>query len=142
MSQVIRSARLTDRSRIWELLNQFANSYVPSETHFDLALEQLVADPKARLLVIETDHGVVGYTLAFVLPTLFANGPILEILEVVIDESQRGIGLGTHLIEELLTGAWDSGCVEAVVPTRRAAPFYEKIGFVRTANYLKILKPT
>ena len=142
MSVFVRAACSTDRLRIWQLLLQFAKSYVPNEKVFEVTFTGLVEDPRARILVIEKHGAVVGYVLAFVLPTLFANGAILEVLELVMDEEKRGAGLGKVLVEELLKVAWECGCVEAVVPSRRATPFYEKLGFERTAEYLKVRKPT
>ena len=142
MAVSIRSACSADGPQIWPLLLQFAKSYSPSKETFDVTLGGLIGESRVRFLVIEEDGAVLGYALGFVLPTLFANGSILDILEVVIDESRRGEGLGRTLIGELLRVGWDCGCVEAVVPTRRATPFYEKLGFERTADYLKIRNPT
>lgn len=141
MSGSVRSVCSSDGPQIWPLLVQFAKSYSPSKEAFDVSLGGLIEDPRARFLVIEERGAILGYALGFILPTLFANGPILDILEVVIDESRRGEGLGRTLIGELLRVGWEFGCLEAVVPTRRATSFYEKLGFERTAEYLKIRKP-
>ncbi|AIE85915.1 GCN5-like N-acetyltransferase [Fimbriimonas ginsengisoli Gsoil 348] len=92
-------------------------------------------------MVAEQSEVVVGYLLAHALPTLFAGGPILEIVELVVDPEKRGEGVGRALVEHALTEAWSNGCVEVVAPTRRAAAFYEHLGFEPTATYFKRKRP-
>jgi len=92
--------------------------------------------------VIEIEAEVVGYLLGHQFPTLFAGGPILEILELAVCSSARSKGLGQALVSSAVEEARQRGCVEVVVPTRRAAGFYARFGFAVSAEYLKLKIPT
>jgi len=138
MACIIRPALASDGTRVWQLLRQFATSYPPDEAAFGATFPKLMGREGTVLLVAEADGFVSGYLLAFELPTLFANGPILEIMELAVDEARRGQGLGRALVKRALELAWSRHCVEAVVPTRRASKFYERFGFTRTADYLRL----
>ena len=135
---LIRPAAPADETRVWALLRQFATTYAPSEPAYAASYAKLLTEPDAMFLVAVSGGEVVGYLLGFELPTLFANGPILQLTELVVDEHRRGAGLGRKLVEDALVRAWDRGCMEVVVATRRAAPFYERLGFARSAEYLKL----
>ncbi len=69
--------------------------------------------------------------------TLFANGPVTELLELYVKPSYRGEGIGKSLVGRAVRGASRRGTVEVTVPTRRARDFYLAIGFESTAEYLK-----
>jgi N-acetylglutamate synthase-like GNAT family acetyltransferase len=133
----VRSAAAADADALFGLLRQFAVSYAPERSAFDRHFPLLLADSHTGLLVAQQDDVVVGYALAFRLLTLYANGPIMELQELIVDPASRGRGIGRKLVEVMVEGAWGSGCVEVTVPTRRAADYYRKLGFTETGVYLK-----
>jgi GNAT superfamily N-acetyltransferase len=134
---VVRAARPSDADDLYALLVQFAQSYTPERAAFDRHLPLLLADDGVEPRVAELGGRVIGYALAFRLLTLYANGAILEIQELMVDPAHRGRGIGQRLVEALAEGARTAGCVELTVPTRRAAEYYRKLGFVETALYFK-----
>jgi len=134
----IRPARLSDSDALFGLLIQFAVSYRPDRAAFDRHLPLLLTSDTAMLRVAVRDGGVIGYLLGFHLLTLYANGPVLEIQELMVDPAHRGQGVGRRLLTSTIEAAWAQGCVEVTVPTRRAGPYYEKLGFVETASYFKL----
>jgi len=141
MRTEIRTVTAQDGTRVWQLLGQLAVTYRPDEAAFAATFNALLGRKDTVFLVATADSAAVGYLLGYKLPTLFANGPILEIVELVVDEPRRGEGFGKKLVEGAVTRAWSDGCIEAVVMTRRAVPFYENLGFVRSADYLKLKSP-
>jgi len=140
MPPVVRLARAADGPRVWQLLQQFAASYVPDDAAFAETFPRICANRNALFIVADDGDAAVGYLVAVELPTFFANGPILEIVELVVDEPRRGVGLGKALVEYALNVAWQHGCIEVVVPTRRATAFYERLGFSKSADLLKLKK--
>lgn len=56
--------------------------------------------------------------------------------DVYVDESQRGSGLGTALVREVIAAAREAGCYKLIATSRAARPrvheLYERLGF---ANY-------
>jgi GNAT superfamily N-acetyltransferase len=133
----IRPAVAADAGTLFHLLTQFALSYSPERSAFDRHLPLLLAGDAAELLIAECDGAVAGYALAFRLLTLYANGPIMELQELMVDPALRRRGIGRKLVEAVIERAWASGCAEVTVPTRRAVGYYRKLGFVETALYLK-----
>ncbi|MFE1886693.1 GNAT family N-acetyltransferase [Streptomyces diastatochromogenes] len=75
--------------------------------------------------------------LAVRMPTLFAGGTVLELLELTVDAELRGGGIGSALIRAVQARAEAAGDVEVTVPTRRAGEFYRRLGFDETAAYFK-----
>ncbi|MEW2051610.1 GNAT family N-acetyltransferase [Streptomyces sp. NPDC005476] len=138
-----RDARADDATDAYRLLCEFATSYRPDRAVFDAVtfphVLAAVGKERAEFLIAEAYGQVAGYALAARMPTLFAGGTVLELLELVVHEPLRGCGLGSLLVRETMTRAMRAGYAEVVVPTRRAADFYRRLGFVETATYLKVV---
>ena len=53
--------------------------------------------------------------------------------DVFVDESQRGSGLGTALVREVIAAAREAGCYKLIATSRAARPkvheLYERLGF-------------
>jgi len=135
---IVRPFEDRDREAVWHLLAQFAVSHVPDREAFEKTFSKLVGRSAPTCLVVELEERVVGYLIGYRLPTLFANGPIFEIIELAVDEPHRGKGYGTALTDEATRFAIETGCIEVVASTRRAGAFYEKQGFVENASYYKL----
>ena len=135
---VIRPATPEDAEAVFEMLGDFATSYVPERAAFDRSYPAIVGRQEGALLVAEDDRGVVGYVLAADMPTLFANGPVTELLELYVKPSSRGQGIGRRLVGEAIRGASERGASEVTAPTRRARDFYLAMGFESTAEYFKV----
>lgn len=137
----VRVAAQKDAADIYRLLCDFATSYRPDLAVFEdrtfPAVLEAAANGTAEFLVAEQNGAVVGYLLAVRVPTLFAGGTLLDLLELAVDEAYRGRGAGSLLVRAALAKAEQVGDVEVTVPTRRAAGFYERLGFTATASYLK-----
>lgn len=138
---MIRSARLTDGDRLFLLVEQFATSYRPRRDAFDLHIPQLLSADHVDLIVGELAGEVVGYALAFSLLTLFANGTVVELQELMVAPEHRNKGIGRRLVQEILARAERKGATEVTVPTRRARDYYIGLGFEETATYLKRTLP-
>ncbi|MDT0342466.1 GNAT family N-acetyltransferase [Streptomyces litchfieldiae] len=140
-TMTVRAATREDSADVYRLLRDFVTSHRPDRAAFDhgtfpRALTA-AADGRAEFLVAELNGAVAGYLLAARLPTLFAGGTVLSVLELTVDERHRGHGLGSLLVRAALARAGRAGDVEVTVPTRRAAAFYSRLGFTETATYLK-----
>ena len=133
----IRPAGAEDAEAVFALLTEFATSYQPDRLAFDRHFPRLVASAQSLFLVASVGGQVVGYALGSLALTLYANGLVLELQELMVAPEHRGRGVGRRLVGAVLERALSAGCAEATVPTRRAREFYLKLGFVETAVYLK-----
>ena len=135
----IRAARLADADAVFGLLEQLAQSYTPDRAAFDVTFELFVADDSyASLLVAEDADGVVrGYALTTVTRLLYTNGNSAQLQELVVDEATQGQGIGSALLEATERECIAHGVRQLTVPSRRAAGFYERLGYRSTADFLK-----
>jgi len=61
------------------------------------------------------------------------DAPFGLLEDVYVDESQRGNGLGTALVKEIVSAARDAGCYKLIATSRTSRPkvheLYERLGF-------------
>lgn len=134
----VRPARLEDADAVFGLLTDFATSYRPQRSTFDKHYPIILDASDADMVVADQGGVVIGYALAIDMLTLFANGIVTELIELMVEESSRRSGLGRMLVDGIVSRARSRDAVEVTVPTRRAGPFYERLGFEETANYYKL----
>lgn len=133
----IRPAHAEDANAVFTLLAQFVTSYQPERAAFARNFPKLIASKQSVFLVASVGGQVVGYALGSIALTLYANGPVLELQELMVASEHRKRGIGRRLVVAALEQALSVGCAEATVPTRRARNFYVRLGFEETAVYLK-----
>jgi N-acetylglutamate synthase-like GNAT family acetyltransferase len=134
----IRSVQIDDLERMYELLCQFVWSTTPSRQAFDANFPEILADPKVYLRVADEGGIVLGYSLAVLQWTLYANGQLVLVQELMVDPERRGRGIGKQLMAQVITDAKQAGAREITVPTRRAKDYYPQFGFTEIAGYFKL----
>ncbi|HVV08738.1 GNAT family N-acetyltransferase [Amycolatopsis sp.] len=136
----VRPADVTDADAVFGLLCRFATSYRPQRAAFDRNYEQLLASMTydSTDLLVADDGQVLGYALATRFLVLYANGPVSELQELMVDPAHRGRGIGRALVHAVVARARAAGAVEVTVPTRRARDYYLALGFTETATFLKL----
>ncbi|MCC9306302.1 GNAT family N-acetyltransferase [Kitasatospora sp. RB6PN24] len=103
-------------------------------TPYHAAFDRLAADPNQHPTVAERDGEVIGTLQLSVIHGLSRAGTTRTIIEAVrIKASERGNGLGTHLIQWAIeeSGRLGAGLVQLTSDSRRADAhrFYERLGF-------------
>ena len=136
----MRDATWGDADELLELARAFVTSFPLDEGVFHGSLERLVGHRDAMILVAEGERGpVVGYLLAFVHDTFFANGPVAWIEEVAVDAAVRRHGGGRALTEECERRALAHGATLVGLAPRRALTFYESMDCEDSGTYLRKL---
>lgn len=134
----VRPAVQADSAALFELATAFVTSFEVNPTGFDDRVTELISDDAGALLVaIDEDDELVGYVAAFVHPTLYANGPVGWIEELIVDQHIRRRGVGGLLVvgaEEWIT---DHDGRLVALATRRASAFWSSIGYETSAEYLR-----
>ena len=134
----VRPARLDDRDLIWPLTQQFATSFDPERSAFDSAFATLVGRTDTFMAVAEVPTaGIAGYTLASSHLTLFANGPVAWVEELMVSPDWRRGGVGASLMRAAEQWAQEQGAAYLALATRRAADFYEAIGYSESATFFR-----
>lgn len=139
MTTNIRTAQYADAQALFALARPFATSFVVDEQAFHHAFSALLASSEAHLAVAETAQQLVGYVLGFDHYTFFANGRVAWVEEIMVSASLRRQGIGQLLMQEFEAWARARGCKLVALATRRAASFYQAIGYEESAVYFRKL---
>jgi len=133
----VRRAGPPDGPAIFTLARAFATSFAVEQPAFEQAFAELLTHPEAFLAVAEADGKVVGYVLGFDHLTFFANGRVAWVEEVMVSESFRRQGIGRILMEAFEAWAAEREAKMIALATRRAADFYEALGYEESATYFR-----
>jgi N-acetylglutamate synthase-like GNAT family acetyltransferase len=133
----IRKASIGDADALFGFARALATSYIVERGAFERALSRITDSDSSLLFVAESGSRIAGYALASIVPTFYANGMLVELVELYVDEQMRGLGIGSALMSDIEAEARRIGAVEITVMTRRARDFYLKSGFEETAIYYK-----
>jgi len=85
---------------------------------------------------IDGPSGEIARAYLYVMTNDLHTAPFGFLEDVFVDESQRGSGLGTALVQEVIAAAREAGCYKLIATSRASRPrvheLYERLGF---ANY-------
>lgn len=133
----IREALEEDRDRLFELSQQFATSFTVERPAFEASFSELLRSQESKLLVADTSGKVVGYCLAFDHPAFFANGRVTWVEEIMVSPETRLAGVGRQLMAAIENWAASRNSRMVALATRRAANFYEALGYSESATYFR-----
>jgi GNAT superfamily N-acetyltransferase len=136
---VIRPAELTDSDALFSLAGAFATSFPVERAAFESSLSALLQSPETFLAVASDGNRVVGYVLGFDHPTFYANGRVAWVEEIMVSEDVRRRGVGRQLMVGFEQWAKNRNSKLIALATRRAAPFYQSIGYDESAAYFRKL---
>jgi GNAT superfamily N-acetyltransferase len=110
---------------------------------YQVAFDQVQADPRSWLVVAEAGGQVAGTLQLSLLPGLSRHGMLRAQIEGVrVAGPYRGQGLGREMIEWAIGQAREHGCglVQLTSDKRRhgAIRFYESLGFTASHEGLKL----
>lgn len=134
---VVRVARADDADALWPLVEAFASTATPTRERFAPTFADVTRRPDLRVLVAEEAGAVVGYLLAQLEPTFFADGPVAWVQEVMVDAPVRGSGVGRALMAAAEDWGLAHGAAYVALASRRAGGFYEALGYDASATFYK-----
>ena len=133
----VREAKVEDAAQICGLARELAETVGDSpsaEEAIRARLEELLGEPRARVLVAENEAGIVGGVSFWIKPDLTHGDTVVEVPMLVVAESHRRAGVGKLLMEEVRNVASDNDASQIeLVATRAnltAREFYRSLGFV------------
>ncbi len=133
----IRTAVAEDHTQLLPLARALATSYEVEAIAFTRALKAQLAAPTSLVLVAEELPDIVGYALAQLHHTFHANGPVVWVEEIMVEAPHRGAGVGRALMNQIQDWGESRGAAYVALATRRAASFYEALGYEPSATYFK-----
>ena len=133
----VREATVADIAEIYGLARELAETVgdaPPAEDAVRARLEELLEEPRARVLVAEGENGVVGVASLWIKPDLAHGDTVVEVPMLAVAEDHRREGVGRLLMDEILSVASQNGsALIELVATRAnvaAREFYRSLGFV------------
>ncbi|WMY11007.1 GNAT family N-acetyltransferase [Paraburkholderia phenoliruptrix] len=130
---LIRDSLASDYSAIASLLRQLGHQI--SSVLVLEKIETLCWSSTDKLLVATVDDQLVGSISLHLCPQFHAEGFVGRVTSLIVDERNRGCGVGTALIAAAETWFKRVGCVESEVAHNdrgsEAARFYERQNFSR-----------
>ena len=135
----IREATGEDADRVFYLARALATSFEVEGRPFRDSFHDILSADHAVLLVAEESDGVVGYCLGFEHGTFFANGNVAWVEELIVMSSRRNHGIGRSLMAAFEGWAAGRGAKLVALATRRAAGFYQAVGYEESATYFRKL---
>ncbi|MBN2499350.1 MAG: GNAT family N-acetyltransferase [Anaerolineales bacterium] len=126
-------ASINDSPSLASLSAQLGYPISPAE--IGMAVERALADPGQTVFVARTEADVVaGWVHAFMRPMLMVERHI-EVGALVVDENQRGQGIGRMLMAAVEAWAKEQGCTTVFLRSGEqrvdAHRFYDSIGYQR-----------
>ncbi len=135
----IRRATEADEDALFRLVEEFAVTFVPERSAFEVSLRKVLAHDDANLSVAVLEGQVVGYCLGFDHYAFYTNGRTSFVEEVMVRENLRKHGVGRQLISGFEQWSISRGSKLVGLFTRRAAPFYEAIGYESSGTFFRKL---
>ena len=126
---------------LFSLASDFAMSFTLDEEAFRSSALGLLEREDAWLRGAFTSNTLVGYALGFDHLTLFANGRVSWLEEIMVAEDYRRRGVGRALMVAFESWAGSRGSKLIALATRRAASFYEALGYEASATYYRRVLP-
>ncbi len=82
---------------------------------------------------VSGDGGEVARAYLYVMTNDLHQAPLGLPEDVYVDESQRGNGLGSALVKEVIAAAREAGCYKLIAASRTSRPkvhqLYKRLGF-------------
>jgi N-acetylglutamate synthase-like GNAT family acetyltransferase len=139
MTASIREARAGDEEGLFALVSQLGHALPPVRAAFDATIRAYLAGehPSVFLLVVDDGGSLKGYALTTIVPLLATNGPSAQLQEIVVDDAARGHDYGTKLVRAVEAECERRGVTQLTVASRRAGGFYDRLGFLECAEYMR-----
>ena len=124
---MIRKVKISDYSKIFELLNQLSKS-----TTIDILEFEKIINSNNKIIYIFEINNDIAATATLLIDTKLIRGgsKIGYIEEGVTDAKYRGNGISKKLLQHIIEDAKKIGCYKIVLTCDdELINFYEKIGF-------------
>ena len=140
-TEAVREAVLEDAEVLHVLIGELANALRDRRSRFEAMrarLDELLVEPRARVLVAEGEEGVVGAASLWIKPDLAHGDVVIEVPMLVVSGDARRRGIGKLLVGEIQRiAAEENAALIELVATKEndvARAFYKSLGFIETEH--------
>ena len=140
-TEAVREAVLEDAEVLHVLIGELADALGDRSSRFEAMrarLDELLVEPRARVLVAEGEEGVVGAASLWIKPDLAHGDVVIEVPMLVVSGDARRRGIGKLLVGEIRRiAAEENAALIELVATKEndvARAFYKSLGFIETEH--------
>jgi GNAT superfamily N-acetyltransferase len=142
----IRRANDKDEEAVFKLFGKLSSRQRTDEYKVDQdtgieVFRNIIRAPSQGVIILAIEEGEIlgAITLSFPI-AIRCSGPYARIEEFIVDEEQRGKGVGTKLLDEAIEAAVSIGCFDLQVnnPSDLGLPLYNERGFKDSGNYMRL----
>ena len=137
----MREAVPEDAEALHALMGELADALGDRSPRFGAMraqLEKLLAEPGARVLVVEGAEDLVGAASMWIKPDLAHGDVVIEVPMLVVSGNARRRGVGQLLVKEIRRiAAEENAALIELVATKEndvARAFYKSLGFIETEH--------
>jgi ribosomal protein S18 acetylase RimI-like enzyme len=139
LQPIVREATRKDAEALYTLAGELADALGDQRPRTELLrarLDELLEEPRARVLVAESEGGVVGAASLWIKPDLAHGDTVIEAPMLVVSGNARHRGIGKLLVEAIqgIAAAENATLIELIATKDNdvARAFYRSLGFVET----------
>ena len=140
-AEAVREAVPEDAEALHALMGELADTLGDQRPRFGAMraqLEKLLAEPGARVLVVEGAEDLVGAASMWIKPDLAHGDVVIEVPMLVVSGNARRRGVGQLLVKEIRRiAAEENAALIELVATKEndvARAFYKSLGFIETEH--------
>ena len=140
-AEAVREAVPEDAEALHALMGDLADALGDRSPRFGAMraqLEKLLAEPGARVLVVEGAEDIVGAASLWIKPDLAHGDVVIEVPMLVVSGNARRRGVGKLLVNEIRRiAAEENAALIELVATKEndvARAFYKSLGFIETEH--------
>jgi ribosomal protein S18 acetylase RimI-like enzyme len=140
-AETVREAVTEDAEALHALMEELADALGDRSPRFGAMraqLEKLLAEPGARVLVVEKAEDLVGAASMWIKPDLAHGDVVIEVPMLVVSGNARRRGIGQLLVKEIRRiAAEENAALIELVATKEndvARAFYKSLGFIETEH--------
>jgi ribosomal protein S18 acetylase RimI-like enzyme len=127
-----------DFNQLFELLKQlWPNLSLDKSAMKEIYLKGLTSNDQHYLIATTKEEKMIGFVSLSIKNNLWQCGNLAHIDELIVDHNYRGKGIGSLLINEIITVAINKKCkrveLDSAFHRVEAHEFYEKYGFENRA---------
>jgi ribosomal protein S18 acetylase RimI-like enzyme len=140
----IRQGTTDDFEQVYTLLPQLWPNSKLNKKKLRLSFDRALNSEHQHYLCAVDKKVVVGFCSLSIKNSLWQQGFIAHIDEIIVDRAYRGLGIGTLLMVKALKIAKRTGCtrleLDSAFHRKKAHEFYTRLGFENRAHlFSKIL---
>ncbi len=133
----IRKCTNADFGQVAALLLQLWPNKVQNLSKLRGVFDRAMASTNQRYICAVDEGNVVGFCSVSVKNSMWEEGPLAHVDELVVDDASRGQGIGSELLDYVVDMTRKSGCgrieLDSAFHRTDAHTFYERKGFEKRA---------